>query len=176
MMLMLALGTALILVTTTETRIAENHRDGVDAFYAADAAIDIAMSSLRTVPYWNDVLTGAATSTFIDGPPLGIRRQGGGALIDLTRESPKDATKVPWRLYVYGPLGDLLHARAVGLPIYVAVWVAGDPDIEDTLMLWASAFGPGGARRNVEATVRRRAAGDPATGELGIQTLSWRER
>jgi hypothetical protein len=175
MTLMLALGSALMLVTTTETQIAANHRDGVATLHAADAAIDLAISSLRFVPRWSDVLSGASASIFVDGPPFGVRRLVGGRTIDLAVEAPREPGKVPWRLYVHGTLGDLVHAGDPGLSGYVAVWVVGDPAVPDALTLWASAFGPGQTRRNIEATVARVAPEDPAEPPR-IRRLTWRER
>ncbi len=40
MMLMMALGMALVMTTMTETRISANYREGSEALYAADAAIE----------------------------------------------------------------------------------------------------------------------------------------
>jgi hypothetical protein len=94
MILMMALGTALILTTMTEGKIANNYRDGTEALYAADAAIERVMQDLLTVPDWNTMLgnpnealtaccSGAVTSSFIDGPASGQRTVPGGK-IDLT--------------------------------------------------------------------------------------------
>jgi Tfp pilus assembly protein PilX len=56
MMLLTALGMALMLTTTTETMIAANYRDGIEGMYAADAGIERTMQDLLTVPDWNNVL------------------------------------------------------------------------------------------------------------------------
>jgi len=50
MTLMLALGGALVLLTSSETVIAANFRGGHEAFYAADAAFERALAGLRSVP------------------------------------------------------------------------------------------------------------------------------
>ena len=73
MMLMMALGIALVLTTTTETQISANYREGTEALYAADAAVERVMDDILTVPDWNDILTGTARSAFIDGAPTGTR-------------------------------------------------------------------------------------------------------
>jgi len=120
-------------------------------------------------------LSGASTSLFADGPPVGVRQVAGGRLIDLGVEAPKEPAQAPWRLYVHGSLGDFVHVGNAGQPGYVAVWVVGDPAVPDVLTLWASAFGPSQTRRNVEATVARVAPPDPAEPPR-IRTLTWRER
>src|SRR5829696_8610085 len=73
MMLMMALGTALVLTTMTEGKIANNYRAGTEALYAADAGVERVMQDILTVPDWNNVLSGAVTSSFIDGAPSGER-------------------------------------------------------------------------------------------------------
>jgi len=72
-LLMTALGMALMLTTMTETMITGNYRDGVEAMYAADAAIERTMQDLLTVPDWNtaiasaDGVTSNVTSSFVTG-------------------------------------------------------------------------------------------------------------
>ena len=58
MLLMVALGTALVLTTMTEVTIAANYRDGTEAFYAAEAAVEWALQDLEAAPDWDDVTTG----------------------------------------------------------------------------------------------------------------------
>ena len=69
MLFMMALGTVLMLSTTTETKIANNFRNSSEALYAADAGLERSMDDLLTIPDWNSMLDGAATSAFIDGAP-----------------------------------------------------------------------------------------------------------
>jgi len=52
MLMMLALGAGVTLTTMTETTIAANHRDRIQALYAAEAGIDLAVSRLRTTTDW----------------------------------------------------------------------------------------------------------------------------
>src|SRR5207253_1808100 len=73
MMLLMALGLALIMTTTTETKIAGNYTSGTEALYAADSAVERVMDDILTVPDWNDILSGARQSAFIDGPAGGTR-------------------------------------------------------------------------------------------------------
>jgi len=153
MMLMMALGTALILTTTTESKIVMNFRNSSEAAYAADAALERAMDDLLTVPDWNTLLTGATTSAFVDGAPTGIRHLADGKDLDLGEVlnfancqkptcSPSDYTAVTlerpwgpnnpvWQLYAYGKLNDLTPTGTVNSPYYVVVMVADDPSEND---------------------------------------------
>jgi Tfp pilus assembly protein PilX len=89
MLLLTALGMALMLTTTTETMIAANYRDGIEGMYSADAGIERTMQDLLTVPDWNNVLASddgvraRLTSGFADDtltPTLGD-----GRLLDLRK-------------------------------------------------------------------------------------------
>ena len=72
-MLLTALGAAMIMVTTTETKISNNFSDAQEALYAADAAVERVVQDLLMVPRWNDSFTGVATSGFIDGAAGAVR-------------------------------------------------------------------------------------------------------
>lgn len=65
MIVMLALGAGVTLNSMTETSIAANHRDGLQALYAAEAGIEVAISRLRTLPDWRPVAD--AGGIFIQG-------------------------------------------------------------------------------------------------------------
>jgi Tfp pilus assembly protein PilX len=56
MMLMAGLGGALVLTTMTESGISAAYVDGVEAFYAADAAIERGLAELRVAPDWGTVM------------------------------------------------------------------------------------------------------------------------
>ena len=56
-LLMAGLGAALVLTTMTEAGISAAYVDGVEAFYAADSAVERALADLRVTPDWN-TLTG----------------------------------------------------------------------------------------------------------------------
>src|SRR5437870_6747222 len=62
MLLMSALGAALVMTTTSETIIAGNFSRGQEGLYAADAAFERAMDDLLTVPDWNKLLDGTTQS------------------------------------------------------------------------------------------------------------------
>src|SRR4030095_1010265 len=83
LLLMTALGAALIMTTSSETMIANNYRNSSEALYAADAIVERAMDDLLTVSDWNGLLSGSVQSAFVDGPPSGTRRLGDGSTIDL---------------------------------------------------------------------------------------------
>ena len=153
MLLLTALGLALTLTTMTETKISGNYRDGTEALYAADAAVERVMQDLLTVPDWNNVLSGATTSSFIDGPPAGTRETAAGRL-DLTEatnmlrcgkvtvcgdadmnavtdDRPWGTNNPRWQLYAYGPMTDMLPTETINSNMYVVVWVADDPSEND---------------------------------------------
>lgn len=153
MMLMMALGTALVLTTMTETRIASNYRGGTESLYAADAAVERVMQDILTVPNWDDILNGTVTSAFIDGPASGERTLPDGTKFDLTQAtnvarcgklacSESDLTAITddrpwgqnnprWQLYAYGKLEDMLPTGTITSRQYVVVWVADDPSEND---------------------------------------------
>ena len=153
MLLMTALGTALVLTTMTETKIAGNYRGGYESLYAADGAVERVMQDILTVPNWDDILSGAVTSAFIDGAPSGMRTMPDGTQIDLTQatsmarcgklscsdgdlvaitdERPWGANNPKWQLYAYGPLEDMIPTGTVTSRQYVIVWIADDTSEND---------------------------------------------
>jgi hypothetical protein len=56
MLLLSALGAALLLTADTETAVAANYRDGFEALYAADAGIERAVQDLQSLPDWGGLL------------------------------------------------------------------------------------------------------------------------
>jgi type IV pilus assembly PilX-like protein len=169
--LMMALATSLLLITMTETRIAASYRDGIQALYAADAAIERVLPDLlAAAPAWDDVLAGAARSTFVDGEADGVRRLADGTAIGLVEETHQlRAEGNPrWQLYGYGWIASVLPAGRTDSRLYVAVWLADDrPTTDGVLNVLARAYGPQGVSRAVEVTVER------APGALRV--LSWKE-
>jgi hypothetical protein len=155
MVLMMALGSALILTTMTEGKIANNYSDGIEAVYAADAAVERVMQDILMVPDWNNIIdvNNPLTSAFVDGPPSGSRTIPGGTidlgeatnivncgklavcsdadLIALTEERPWGKNNPRWKLYAYGPMSDMLPTETINSQIYVIVWVADDPSEND---------------------------------------------
>ena len=193
MLLLTALGLALVLTTSTETVISANHRMAHETLHAADAGIERAMRDLMLVPRWDDVLTGSVASSFTDLTRMPTLPDG--STLDLASATAElqgeidaanrwNANNPRWRLYAYGPLSDLTPTGSVRSRAYVAVWVADDPadgapdatagdgnplfDTNGVLTLRAEAYGPMNSRRVVEATVAR-------TGQASVRVLSWRE-
>jgi len=158
MVLITTLGGALVVLTATETRIAASFRDGLEAFYAAEAGIALAVVDLRTAD-WDAVLAGTSKSSAVD-PSFDL---------DLARRDlDDDAGERDWRPYAYGSLANLVPGADVGRRFSVVVWVAAGPAADDTLIVLRShAYGPGGVRRIVEATVGRTIDGP--------RIVAWRE-
>jgi len=154
-MLMTALGVALILTTSTETMITSNFRNGQEALYAADAALERAMDDILTVPDWNNLLNGSTQSAFIDGAPSGTRTLPDGTQIDLsqllnlsncgkvtscsasdltanfTLDRPWGANNPVWQLYAYNRLDAMVPSGSINSSFYVVVLVADDPSDDD---------------------------------------------
>jgi len=149
-MLLSALGLALIMTTTTETKITGNYTYAQEAMYAADGVIERTVQDVLTIPDWNDMLSGAARSAFVDGAPSGTRTLPNGAVIDLTQatnmincgklttcsvtdmntsteDRPWGTNNPRYQLFAYGPSTDFIETGTTNSPFYVVVWVADDP-------------------------------------------------
>lgn len=201
--LLAAATAAVIVVSSTDVRIASGFRWGRQLEHAAEAGLHRALVDLKLLPDWTTVLSGATRSSFVDGAPSGVRSVPGGAFIDIdlevalascgrvppcsdadrsaiVRARPWGLNNPRWRPYAYGRLTTL--TGTVGAPVYLLVLVGddpgetdGNPDRDDippapgagVVRLRATAFGPGGARRTVEATVARAAAAPR------IRVVSW---
>jgi hypothetical protein len=155
MLLMSALGVALVLTTSSETMIAGNFSNNSEALYAADAAVERAMEDILTVPDWNKLLDGSTQSAFVDGAASGVRTLPDGSTIDLTQainmancqkvttcsaaemnaitsERPWGLNNPRWQMYAYAKIQDLLPATdTINSPYYVMVMVADDPSDTD---------------------------------------------
>jgi hypothetical protein len=152
-LLMMALGAALVMTTSSETIIAASFRDSLEGTYAADAALERAIDDLQAVADWNLVLAGASASAFVDGAPGGSRTLADGSTIDLaqllnlancdkhggcttadlnqaTPRRPWALNNPRWLLYSYGHLAGLTSG-SINSPYYVAVMVADDAGEND---------------------------------------------
>lgn len=180
--LLTALSTAVTLATITETAIAANYRDGTEALYAAEAAVEFVMQELAPVPDWRDVVSEPGQSAFVDGPADGIRTVGA-VTLDLTQATrdvygfaapAPGAVSPPWVLYAFGRFQDLVPSSLSRSGVYVAVWVADRSQIPDetsrpeALSILGQAYGPQGSRRSIEAVVTK-------ADSSAIRVLSWRE-
>lgn len=202
-LLLTALGTALILSSSSETIIAAHFRDNLEARYAAGAMIERGLDDLLAAPDWNLLIGGLLRSSWVDGPPVGARTLRNGLTIDLmqivsvancqkstacspadlaavTADRPWGANNPQWKLYAYGPLRDMLASGTMDSPYYVLLLVGNGPSAA-VLALHAEAFGPRGAHAVVEATLGRTGVSDGEkdyNDDLGkdtVKVLSWRE-
>jgi type IV pilus assembly PilX-like protein len=179
MTLLLTLGGALILLSSSETGIAANFRAAHEARYAADAAIERALADLRREPDFTPILTGGLGSSFVDGLPSGTRTLIDGSSIDLdeitnlancgkptpcsvaelaatTTERPWGANNPRWTLYAYGSLANMLDGPIVRSGFYVIAFLGDDASENDgdpTL----DGFSVGGAPNPGRGIVRLRA-------------------
>ena len=154
LVLISALSGALIVTTSTETAVAANFRTAQEGLYAADAALERAIDDLETITDWNSILEGSTRSTFVDGPPSGIRTLGDGWRLDLderlslincrkivpcsasdltaiTRRRPWGPNNPVWRLFAFGPLSSLLLDGTIVSAHYVIVMVGDDQSEND---------------------------------------------
>jgi len=215
MMLLTALGAAVVMVSNTETHIAANYRNSQEALYAADAAVERVVQDLLLVPRWNDILAGTAQSGFVDGAMAAAKTLPGGGQVTLCcgantatgqLQTETDTLNLwagnnpQWKLFAWGPLGDMLPNQQIDSPMYVAVWVADDPadgvpdpvtglakdpdnnplvDSNGTLTLHAEAIGPSGTRKVIEVTVARTSSTEIERGQVaqrGQEELNQRAR
>jgi hypothetical protein len=203
--LLSALGVALVLVTTAETRIAANFRMAQQTLYATEAAVARAADELMSIPDWNALVAGGVLSSFSDGPPSGVRQLADRSSIDLTEvvnvancqtpascsdadmdavtdDRPWGPNNPRWKLFAYGWLRDLVPAHGVDPPHYLVVMVGDDPgETDNDPVRDAAAGGPGAGI----VALRAEAFGPGGAhkvveltamrGESAIRVLSWRE-
>jgi hypothetical protein len=195
--LLSSLGIGLVLLSNTEGAIASNYRAGSETLYAADAAVERVVQDVLLIPRWNDILTGAAKSAFIDNSMTPTLPSGGSIdLVAMTSElqAQSDATapwgpdNPQWVLFAYGPLSDLGGTGTIRSSTYVAVWVADDPsetdnnptaDSNGVLTVLAQALGPGGTARSVEVTAAKTDTTEIERGQIaqrGQEELNQRAR
>ncbi len=203
MMLLTALGAAVIMVSNTETMIANNHRNSQEALYAADAAVERVVQDLLTVPRWNDILGGTVQSSFVDGSMTESKQLPGGGTVTLCcgtntatgqLQAETDtanlwgANNPQWKLFAWGPMSEMLPNGQIDSPMYVVVWIADDPaetdsdaaaDVNGTVTLHAEALGPSGTRKVIEVTVARTTSTEIERGQIaqrGQEELNQRAR
>ena len=170
MTILMALGAALVVITSTETIVAGNFRDSRQAFYAAEAAAELAVAELRTRPNWIEFVEGTERSGFVDGEPGGRRALPLDAPVELTSivniancNTPAPCGGVPrWQLFAYGPLRDVAPPGASDSPFYIVSLISGGHTESGALLVTirAQAFGPRGACQALEVTVSRSDAGE----------------
>lgn len=185
MTLLTALGTALVIGTVLETAIAASYREGVETFYAAEAAVGFVIQELAASSDWDCIRAGEATSMFVDGPPSGTRSVGA-TTVDLTQviqdvnalaATGPDGTRSTYQLYAYGRFADMVSSASPRSPLYVLVWIADQGEGDDgspVLGLVGRAYGPSGSRRSVAVSVTRLGA-SAGTPPEGVRVVSWHE-
>lgn len=206
-----ALGLGVALAVFLDRLAAGNLRGSIALLYAADSGIELAARDLARQGLAPS-LSGAMPGSLADGLPWGVRAIPGGGAIDLTvitntlncgkatactsaqmnatsTERPWGANNPRWRLFLYGPLSDVLQALRP-VPGYLAVWIADDNREEDgdpladaepghrghaILRVRAEAWGPMGSRRAIEAELARVCPADLGECLPGIRVQSWQE-
>jgi hypothetical protein len=156
-MLLTALGLAVVMTTMSETMITTNYRESAESVYAADAGIERVMQDVLTVSDWNRLLQGGVHSSFVDGAP-GARTLPDGTTLNLnaatnvlncnsysttangcstaamdarTPDRPYGPNNPRWQLFAYSPLNNIIETATVASPMYVVVWVADDTSEND---------------------------------------------
>lgn len=150
MLLLSAVGAALVLATSADSLIAANTGASIEAFYAADAVFERTVAELAAVPDLTSVLDGTTVSAFRDGAASGSRQLPDGSSIDLSAmlngancgkstpcteaeldrvssDRPWGGRNPRWRLFSYGALDEGAGGPTGGLPLYVVSMVADDP-------------------------------------------------
>jgi hypothetical protein len=151
-LLLTTLGAALVLSTSTETMIAANFRQSIEARYAAGSVAELAVASLAELLDWNAALDGSMRSNFVDGHPGGIRRLADGTSVDLdailnrarcgkvtscteaemdarTLARPWGANNPRWQLYAHDYF-DEIHDGGVRPTAFYVVALVGDDGLE----------------------------------------------
>lgn len=147
-LVMLALGSALTLLSMAETGISVHEVADAQLLHAADSGMQRALVDLAGMEQWDAALDGRAQSALADGVPSGTRRVAD-ATVDLQKatnelrcgqpspcsdaevvaarvERPWGANNPRWQVFAWGPLSRLVGATQPGLDPYVVVWVADD--------------------------------------------------
>jgi hypothetical protein len=150
MLLLSALGAALVLATTADATIAANEGAATEAFYAAEAAFERTLSELQSAPDFTSILNGSTSSPFADGAGSGTRTLPDGTSFDLgellnlancqkrigctesdlnasIRDRPWGPRNPRWRLWSWGLLSSSVPALEGAPPVYVVSMVSDDP-------------------------------------------------
>jgi hypothetical protein len=210
-----AIGLGLALIVMIDRLATGNLRGSVAMLYAADAVIELAARDLSQLEDWNAALTGQSRGMFTDGAPSGERSIPGGGTLDLTtatnqlncgratscsdaqmdansKERPWGPNNARWRLYAYGPWGNMGNIVQFARPAdcYLLVWVADDSREQDgdatadaspdepghgILRLRVEAYGAAGLRRAVEAELARLCLPEAGPCRPRIRVQSWLE-
>lgn len=159
-----ALAGSLAILAHTELLIAGNFSAAQEAFYAAEAGLQVGVDDLTGAADWDAVVSGPHLSTFVDGAAGGSRTMRDGSVLNLGDLTARLRGRV-WRLFGFGPLSRLQVQPESESTTYIVIWIADDESADpDVVVLRAEGFGLGGTRRAVEAIMSR---------QRGL--TSWRE-
>lgn len=178
-MLLTALGTVLIALTTTETALSASYRHVQEARYGAEAALELVVADLSTISDWSEVIAAPPAnrvSRFSDAT-LTPRAPSGRTLdltaLTLTRQHESDARDGPdrfganspqWRLFLHVALADVLPVGGPSVPLHLIAWVADDGldgdgnaalDANQTIVVHAEVYGTSHSTRAMESALTR---------------------
>ena len=179
---------ALVVISSSEERIAASYRDVAATRYAAEAAAERMLLDLQFVTTWDDVLSGGVRASVASGPEEWLFATGVRAAVApetaalrarLAAAYPLAADTPAPRLFGWGRLDDLVPGGITpATNLYFAVWISddegeidGDPahDGNSRVRLHSLAISSAGARHELDVVVARVA---PAPSPL--QRLVWR--
>ncbi len=202
---MMTMAGGLLVLTMTETRIAASYGNGVEAFYAAEGAIEAVLSQLHAEGDLDAVLRGRVRSTFTSGLPDGRRTLSDGTTLDMgevvnmarcgravacrnaemdaySEERPAGPNNPRWELYADGLVGDLLPGNRLDSRAYIVVLVGDDPfETDDDPLRDGDAGSPGGGALLLRAHaygplgVHRVVEAIVSRAGHGMRIISWQE-
>lgn len=196
-LLLTGLGIALVYMTTTETAITANYRDGQEALYAADAGVERVVQDLLSQNDWNRILSGEVQSGFFESA-TSVKLANGETLdVELLRSNLQDQTTTAnvwgsnnptWRWYGRGFASSLLPEGGLDNRSYIVAFVGDDPseidndpsrDSNGVVTLHVEAYAATGGRKVIEVTVSRTASAEIERGYIaqrGQEELNQRAR
>ena len=183
-LLLAALGGGLILVGDTEAALASHHRAAGEVRYAADAALERALTEIRVVAAWTSLLNGSVRSPVFSSSALPLTPWGASLdLAVLTAQVQAESAVTygtglnapAWRVYASGSLDAAAGSPLPAAPAYLVVWIADDvgetdndalSDTNEAVLIRALAVNAVEMRAVAQATVQR------VGGSLRV--LAWR--
>ncbi len=119
MLLVTAVGAALVLTTSSDALISANFRESQQARYAADAAAEWVLVDLAAVvDDWPTLLNTSVKSWFVDGVASGWRALPDGSHIDLGAIVLQNES---WQPYAYGLVEGPLAPAGYGAPAIIVL-------------------------------------------------------
>jgi hypothetical protein len=181
---------AVVFIMLTVTHVdafgASSHRDGVESFYAAEAALEVSIDEVANLASWTPLLSGATPARWSAAMAAPVTPLAGmlnlpsmtTALQAETNAAVSLGANTPsWELFGHAPISAIWPGAGPVGEVYVVVWVADDTgdndgspgiDANGTIQLRAEAFGRRASRRIVEAEIARGSGGV-------VRLVAWRE-